>query len=275
MNTRDDYDGIINKPEMEEVLYHAGLHKYIDKYLGKNGKWVYVYNNTKKNVNNAMTTAKRTANNVMNKLYDHRVREQRRKAHFNAEDVSVERYTMRKNGKKYLVVKGYTGGSGKANHKSGQAGSKFNLSSVNQGRARVAKKGLTIKGYKGNLRQKGHSDSKTSGQDGYTGYIDQARRRAEAARKRNQRVENLKELANNKPNNRVRSRKVSYVSGSGSVKRNGKGFKTQAAERRQLINGLKAGRSRRMKNSSPMKAGRVRVNKLKAAERARAGRKAK
>ena len=28
---------------MEEVLYHAGFHKYIDKYLGKNGKWIYKY----------------------------------------------------------------------------------------------------------------------------------------------------------------------------------------------------------------------------------------
>lgn len=43
MNTREEYDGIINKPEIEEVLYHAGFHKYIDKYLGKNGKWIYKY----------------------------------------------------------------------------------------------------------------------------------------------------------------------------------------------------------------------------------------
>ena len=39
----DKYDYVINKPEMEEVLYHAGFHKYIDKYLGKNGKWIYKY----------------------------------------------------------------------------------------------------------------------------------------------------------------------------------------------------------------------------------------
>lgn len=39
----DNYDGIINKPKMEEILYHAGFHKYIDKYLGKNGKWIYKY----------------------------------------------------------------------------------------------------------------------------------------------------------------------------------------------------------------------------------------
>ena len=43
MNTREEYDGIVNKPEIEEVLYHAGFHKYIDKYLGKNGKWIYKY----------------------------------------------------------------------------------------------------------------------------------------------------------------------------------------------------------------------------------------
>lgn len=39
----DKYDYVIAKPEMEEVLYHAGFHKYIDKYLGKNGKWIYKY----------------------------------------------------------------------------------------------------------------------------------------------------------------------------------------------------------------------------------------
>ena len=39
----DKYDYVINKPQMEEVLYHAGFHKYIDKYLGKNGKWIYKY----------------------------------------------------------------------------------------------------------------------------------------------------------------------------------------------------------------------------------------
>lgn len=45
----DNYDGIITKPEMEEVLYHAGFHKYIDKYLGKNGKWIYKYAGQAKN----------------------------------------------------------------------------------------------------------------------------------------------------------------------------------------------------------------------------------
>lgn len=39
----DKYDYVITKPEMEEVLYHSGVHKYIDKYLGKNGKWIYKY----------------------------------------------------------------------------------------------------------------------------------------------------------------------------------------------------------------------------------------
>lgn len=43
----DKYDYVIAKPEIEEVLYHAGFHKYIDKYLGKNGKWVYVYRKAK------------------------------------------------------------------------------------------------------------------------------------------------------------------------------------------------------------------------------------
>lgn len=45
----DKYDYVIAKPEMEEVLYHAGFHKYIDKYLGKNGKWIYKYAGQAKN----------------------------------------------------------------------------------------------------------------------------------------------------------------------------------------------------------------------------------
>ena len=80
----DKYDGIINKPEMEEVLYHAGFHKYIDKYLGKNGKWIYKYAGQAKNavsdvVNKAKTmlpglqkqatgavsTAKKQASSIM------------------------------------------------------------------------------------------------------------------------------------------------------------------------------------------------------------------
>ena len=34
----DNYDGIITKPEIEEVLYHAGFHKYIDKYINFFGR---------------------------------------------------------------------------------------------------------------------------------------------------------------------------------------------------------------------------------------------
>ena len=41
------YDYVITKPELEEALYHAGFHKYIDRYKGKNGKWVYVYRKAK------------------------------------------------------------------------------------------------------------------------------------------------------------------------------------------------------------------------------------
>lgn len=55
----DKYDYVIAKPEMEEVLYHAGFHKYIDKYLGKNGKWIYKYAGQAKNaVSGAVNKAK-------------------------------------------------------------------------------------------------------------------------------------------------------------------------------------------------------------------------
>lgn len=58
----DKYDYVIAKPEIEEVLYHAGFHKYIDKYLGKNGKWIYKYT---KRINNKLKEANRQfLNNV-------------------------------------------------------------------------------------------------------------------------------------------------------------------------------------------------------------------
>jgi hypothetical protein len=48
------YDGVITKPELnEDMLAHYGIakktHKYIKKYIGKNGKWVYVYKRGAKN----------------------------------------------------------------------------------------------------------------------------------------------------------------------------------------------------------------------------------
>jgi len=55
---KTDYDGIINKPSMEEVLYHGAFHKYLNKYMGKNGKWVYVYNQAKNAASGAMNKAK-------------------------------------------------------------------------------------------------------------------------------------------------------------------------------------------------------------------------
>ena len=39
----DKYDGIINKPEMEDLFIEHGLHKYIDKWKSASGKWVYKY----------------------------------------------------------------------------------------------------------------------------------------------------------------------------------------------------------------------------------------
>ena len=54
---KTDYDGIITKPSMEEVLYHGAFHKYLNKYMGKNGKWVYVYNQAKGMANKAAGAA--------------------------------------------------------------------------------------------------------------------------------------------------------------------------------------------------------------------------
>ena len=56
----DNYDGIITKPEIEEVLYHAGFHKYIDKYLGKNGKWIYKYAGQAKNAATGLVNKAKT-----------------------------------------------------------------------------------------------------------------------------------------------------------------------------------------------------------------------
>ena len=56
MNT-NEYDYIISKPDIEEVLYHGAFHKYLNKYMGKNGKWVYVYNKAKGMANQAAGAA--------------------------------------------------------------------------------------------------------------------------------------------------------------------------------------------------------------------------
>lgn len=57
----NEYDYVITKPELEEVLYHAGFHKYIDKYLGKNGKWIYKYAGQAKSAANGLVSKAKAA----------------------------------------------------------------------------------------------------------------------------------------------------------------------------------------------------------------------
>lgn len=56
----DTYDGIINKPEMKDLFVEHGLHKYIDKYLGKNGKWIYKYAGQAKSAANGLVNKAKT-----------------------------------------------------------------------------------------------------------------------------------------------------------------------------------------------------------------------
>lgn len=130
----DKYDYVITKPEMEEVLYHAGFHKYIDKYLGKNGKWIYKY-----------------AGQVKNKIKDIYYRE---KSKAGARDVKAVRKALRIKDPtiitdgakrkrypmftKYSINKAYYGNSGKSDSRSSQRGSRVN-EGIAAGRKRVAK----------------------------------------------------------------------------------------------------------------------------------------
>lgn len=41
------YDGVINKPSLDE-LYHEKAHKYVERYKNSKGKWVYKYGNIMK-----------------------------------------------------------------------------------------------------------------------------------------------------------------------------------------------------------------------------------
>lgn len=34
----------------DQDIYHSGSHKYIDKKMGKNGKWIYIYDTAKKKI---------------------------------------------------------------------------------------------------------------------------------------------------------------------------------------------------------------------------------
>ena len=224
------YDYVTSKPELEEALYHAGFHKYIDRYMGKNGKWVYVYNKAKKNIADAAYKTK-------NAIRGMQVRNQRGRLGFGAEDVSLDRREVVKNGKLYLVGVGYKGDSGRA-----------------------------------------RSTGSSSGNKGYTrsiGSVLQGRFRAQRSRMRQEHEQKVSKQIESKGSYRPTSRKKKVGEGTGSVGRRGKGFNIAAAERRQLINGIKAGRARRMRNSDTMKSARINTNKKLAAERARRYRKAK
>ena len=229
----EQYDYIITKPELnDETLAHflGGAHKYLKKYMGKNGKWVYVYNKAKKNLADAAYKTK-------NALYDLNVRNERRKLGFRPEDVSLVRQHTVKNGRRYLVGLGYRGDDGRA-----------------------------------------RSTGSSSGNKGYTGSIGsllQSRYRAQLRREKEDHNKKVAKQIEKKGYYRPTSRKKKVGEGTGSVARRGKGGNVVAAERRQLINGIKAGRSRRMKNSDTMKSARINTNKKLAAERARRYRKAK
>lgn len=133
----EQYDYIITKPELnDETLAHflGGAHKYLKKYMGKNGKWVYVYNKAKKGLNDAAYKAK-------NKLYDLSVRSERRKLGFiRPEDVSLVRQHTVKNGRRYLVGLGYRGDDGRARSTGSSSGNKgytLTLDSILAGRRRA------------------------------------------------------------------------------------------------------------------------------------------
>ena len=117
------YDYVTTKPELEEVLYHAGFHKYIDRYMGKNGKWVYVYNKAKKNIADAAYKTK-------NAIRGMHVRNERRKLGFKAEDVSLVRQHMVKNGRRYLIGLGYRGDDGRARSTGSSSGNKGYTGSI-------------------------------------------------------------------------------------------------------------------------------------------------
>lgn len=140
------YDYVTTKPELEEVLYHAGFHKYIDRYMGKNGKWVYVYNKAKKNIADAAYKTK-------NAIRGMHVRNERRKLGFKAEDVSLVRQHTVKNGRRYLIGLGYKGDDGRAKSTGSSSGNKGytrSMASLLQSRRR-AQLSRTIENHKKNV----------------------------------------------------------------------------------------------------------------------------
>lgn len=70
----DKYDYVIEKPDLEEeFIAHFGIprsvHKYIDKVMGKNGKWIYKYAKSAKNgINNGTNKVKTLQSETKNKI---------------------------------------------------------------------------------------------------------------------------------------------------------------------------------------------------------------
>lgn len=66
------YDYVTTKPELEEALYHASFHKYINRYMGKNGKWVYEYAKKAKNpyvaIDEVATNARKKVSGVVDSV---------------------------------------------------------------------------------------------------------------------------------------------------------------------------------------------------------------
>lgn len=121
----------------------AKVHKYIERWRGKNGKWYYRYKSEAQELG-----AK--ANRVLSGVND-------------PEIITDKRSTWGTSRSKFKSTPiQQRVGSAKTDHSSGQTGSRANAG-LTAGRKRAAKKGYAVKGYRGktgsNLSSRGYSRS--------------------------------------------------------------------------------------------------------------------
>lgn len=135
------YDYVVTKPELnDDTLAHflGGAHKYLNKYMGKNGKWVYVYNRGKSKAQEILAKQKR-------------------------KKMKIGSYSIFTNGNKIGVnndVRVF--GAHNISSQSGRAGSRLNAG-IEAGRKRAKKKATIDKFTKRQLQKAFPSGGKNAG----------------------------------------------------------------------------------------------------------------
>lgn len=167
------YDGIINKPPLEDVYLEHGwlkdqaakVHKYIERHRGKNGKWIYRYK----------SKAQELGTKVRRFINDPEATPYKITDEYGRTTVGGSTYRKLSNGsyKRNHSVDWMPRSNNSGNHYTGKysygergstgaRGTRYQ-EGLKSGRKRAAKKGYAVQGYRGkkgsNLSSRGYSNS--------------------------------------------------------------------------------------------------------------------